>query len=135
LLTIKVPVGEGFDNEKQKFVATEFFTLELEHSLASLSKWEAIYEKPFLASEDKSTAEVIGYILAMTRTPNVPAEIYTKLSPDNLKQVNEYINAKMTATTITELNPQRGRAEVITSEIIYYWMVSLQIPFECETGI
>lgn len=125
-------MAEGFDNEKQKFVVSEYFTLELEHSLASLSKWEEQYEKPFLGEQDKSTEEILGYIICMTLTENVPAKVYLNLTAENIALVNRHINAKMTATTIHELDQVRRGREVITAEIIYYWMVSLQIPFECQ---
>jgi hypothetical protein len=132
VLKLKVPIAEAYDEANGEFVASEFFTLELEHSLASLSKWEAEYEKPFLGEQDKSNEEILGYIVAMTLNDDVPAEVYGKLSEENLYQVNRYINSKMTATTIHEIAQQRKSREVITSEIIYYWMVSLQIPFETQ---
>lgn len=134
MLTIHVPIAEGLDEATQTFVVTQAVTLEMEHSLVSLSKWESLWETPFLGKEEQTTEQVLSYIELMTLTPNVPPEIFTRLSKENLTVINAYINAKMTATWFRDLPGQRkgGTGEVVTSEIIYYWLVSLQIPFETQ---
>lgn len=133
MLKIIVPGADLFNEATQEFLIEPDFTLELEHSLVSLSKWESIFEKPFLGKEDKTVAEVLGYIKAMTLTPEVPEEIFSRLSSKNFKEIDDYINQKMTATWFSELPNQPKSREVITSELIYYWMITFQIPFECET--
>ena len=132
MLTIVVPGVEMFDEQDQEFVTVNDVTLELEHSLVSLSKWESIYEKPFLGKEDKTTEEVLEYVKIMTLTSNIPEDTFYKLSEDNIKKINEYIDAKMSATWFNDTPGAPKSRDVITAELIYYWMITFQIPFECE---
>lgn len=131
MLTIVVPGDEFFDEEKQEFTTRGDVTLDLEHSLVSLSKWESITEKPFLIAKDKTAEEALLYVECMCLTPNIPPGVFSKLSKENFDQINEYISAKKTATWFNEPRSKRGR-EVITSELIYYWLISFNIPFEVE---
>jgi hypothetical protein len=134
MLTITVPGIESYDEKLDQFVSIGDVTLELEHSLVSLSKWESKFEKPFLGKSEKTTEEVLDYIRCMVLTPNAPEEFLQKLSKENLEAVNAYIDRKMTATWFSEAPgaPKTSR-EVITAELIYYWMTVFHIPFECET--
>jgi hypothetical protein len=132
VLSIEVPIGDEMFNEETNTFVRESFTLELEHSLASLSKWESKYEKPFLSDQEKTPDEILYYVKVMTLTPIVPAEIFLRLSEENVKEINDYINAKMTATTFRVDPTQRRSRETITAEVVYYWMFSAGIPKECE---
>lgn len=130
MLTLRVPMTlEGFDEDQGAFVDPEFFSLELEHSLVSLSKWESFFEKPFLSSE-KTEEETLWYVSAMIQTEKPPAKILERLSENHFNEINIYINAKQTATWFSTKNSKPK--EVITAEIIYYWMISLNIPMECQ---
>ncbi len=133
MLTITVPGDEVYDESTGLLSTVNDVQLELEHSLVSLSKWEQMYEKSFLGTSEKTDEEVLGYIECMIVTPNRPLEVMYGLTQDNLDEINNYINAKMTATTF---NDPPGAApqskEVITAELIYYWMTVFNIPFECE---
>jgi hypothetical protein len=133
VLTLKVPMSnEFYDEEKQEFVDPEYFTLELEHSLASLSKWESREEKPFLGKDDKTREQTMSYVRDMVLTPDVPEEVFQNFTAENLNTINDYINAKMTATWFNEIEPRRASREVITAELVYYWLVAHQIPFETQ---
>lgn len=131
MLEITVPGKELFDEKKNEFIYLKPTTLTLEHSLISLSKWESKWKKPFLSS-DKSLPETIDYIRCMTITQNVNQDVYKHLSNDNLNEVIAYIEDPMTATSITDRNRSILKKEVVTAELIYCWMVTLNIPFECQ---
>jgi hypothetical protein len=131
MLKIAVPGPEMFDEESQEFITVDDVVLELEHSLVSLSKWESFYEKPFLG-KDKSSEEILRYIKFMVVTPDVPDDVLTKLSEKNLGDIQEYLDAKMTATWFHESPGAPQSRDIITAELIYYWMIVFQIPFECE---
>lgn len=135
MLTLSVPIDpvEAYNEATEEFVivAKNYFTLELEHSLVSLSKWESFFHKPFLGKEDKTNEEILWYVQAMTLTPNVPPEIYQNFTQHNVDQINAYIEDTMTATFFTE-SQETSSLQIVTAELIYYWMIALHIPFECQ---
>lgn len=106
--------------------------LSLEHSLVSLSKWESKWCKPFFSNEEKTSEETIDYIRCMTLTQNVNPEVYNRITQENIAEISKYIESPMTATTVYESGTKKNNREKITSELIYYWMIELNIPFECQ---
>lgn len=131
MLTIVIPSGEQYDPVNNLFINTKEQTLTLEHSLVSVSKWEAKWHKPFISKENKTLEETIDYIKCMTITQNVDPNVYNFIDNDIIKRVYKYIDAPMTATTFSKDNSPPSR-EIITSELIYYWMISLNIPVEFQ---
>ncbi len=131
---LKLIIGEEefFNNETQEFSVVEGFELELEHSLVSLSKWESREKKPFLAKESKTPEEIRSYIECMIVSPIYPADVIVRLSEANIREVEAYIQSPQSATTFGKMPEVKGRGETITSELIYYWMVAFNIPFEVE---
>lgn len=133
MISITIPAcKELWDERKQEFLNTKECTIQLEHSLVSLHKWESKWNKPFLSKEEKSSEEILDYIRCMTITQNVDPKVYYALSQENIKQINDYINAPMTATTFGKNPNDKPNREIVTSELIYYWMILFNIPFECQ---
>lgn len=131
MLEIIVPSIELYDESKEEFINIKEQKISLEHSLASLSKWESKWNKPFLSKKEKTNEEAIDYIKCMTITQNIKPIIYENLTNENLNDVSRYISLPMTATVFND-NKKTASNEIITSEIIYYWMITYNIPFKCE---
>jgi hypothetical protein len=132
VLRLTVVTAEGFDDETGQFVDASSVTLELEHSLLSLSKWESKWETPFLGDKPKTNEQVLDYVCMMSSSGEIPPEVLVHMGPEHFNAINDYINAKMTATTFYEPKKPPKSSEVVTSELIYYWMIALGIPFECQ---
>lgn len=132
MLTITIKGNEFYDEGTEEFNTVGDVELDLEHSLVSLSKWEAKFEKPFLTGVEKTTEETIEYIKMMVITPNFTPGIFFRFTSENIDQINTYVESRQSATTFGLMPVKSGRSEIVTSELIYYWMVAFNIPFECE---
>lgn len=132
MLEIVVGKQEYYDHEKQEFLYRGGTTLVLEHSLASLSKWEQKFKKPFLSSTEKTTEEVIEYIKMMVVVPVSSPVVFEQLDSDALEEINIYLNDSQTATWFSEDPTKAKGREIITNELIYYWMMTAGIPMECQ---
>lgn len=133
MLQITVPATELWDDKKEIFVSTKEQTLRLEHSLVSVSKWEMKWHKPFLERKRKTWAESADYVRCMTLTQNVDPNVYACITSEHFKMIAEYIDDPMTATRISKgENQKRTQRKILTSEEIYWQMIALGIPFECE---
>lgn len=131
MLQIDLPI-EMWDEGKQEFVYLQGQTLQLEHSLASLSKWESKTGKPFLSKDSKTYEEILEYLKCMMLTPGVTEDTYEYLMRHKLQVIDEYINSSMTATILPPNKGRKGRPETITAELIYYWMIAMGIPDKYE---
>ena len=130
------PEQEYYDEAKGQFVylkGHKAFTLQLEHSLISLSKWESKWKKPFLSDKSKlSPEELLDYIRCMTIGGNIEPEAYNYINQEEIKKIFDYIGDSHTATTITDRRNHPYRNETVTSELIYFWMIECQIPSDYE---
>lgn len=131
MLTVNIPSVEYFDDRTNSFFTIDGGKIELEHSLISISKWESKWKKPFLTKEEKTEEEVLDYIRCMTVTKNVKPDIYKNLTEENIQSINNYIDDPMTATTFNDRGGKKSK-DVITSELIYYWMIVWNIPTEFQ---
>lgn len=136
MLEIQVPDGEYYDEDKNEFVMVPGGKLVLEHSLIALSKWESKWHKPFLTDAPKTEEEILDYVRCMAVTPHPNPDWFFMLSSENIDAINKYIEDPMTATTFNEQRQEgKGRKKggnIVTSEILYYDMIALGIPFECQ---
>lgn len=132
MIQITVPARELYDEVNQIFIKTKEQKLSMEHSLVSISKWESKWHKPYFAKERKTIEETIDYIRCMTITQNVDPYVYYSLTDENFTAISNYIDDPMTATWFNDSEKKSANKEIITSEIIYYWMISLNIPLECQ---
>lgn len=136
MLELKIGAKQAYSNSREQFIDIKETTIRLEHSLVSISKWESKYQRPFISDNNKTKEEIIDYIKFMTITQNVDPDVFETLSQEELKTINDYISSPMTATKFYE-NKAEGnlplrKKEIITSELIYYWMISFGIPIEKE---
>ena len=132
MLEITIPARELWDSSRREFISVREQTLQLEHSLVSLRAWESKWRKPFISKEGKTDEETLDYIRCMTLTPGVDPMVYMYIPNDCMEKIKNYIDAPMTATTFSDTTHGRGNREVVTAEVIYYWMISCNVPFECQ---
>lgn len=135
MLTITILGQELWDEKTESFLndSTETVVLEFEHSLLSLSKWESKFEKPFLGKSEKTPEEIWEYIKCMLITPGVSSEVLSRLNAENFLVINRYIDSKQSGKKFREATKKNGPPEIITAELIYYWMITFNIPLACET--
>lgn len=131
MLKIAIPETEYWDSVNERFINLKSQVLSMEHSLISISKWESKWHKPFNSDVPKTYEESLDYLRCMTLTPNVNPLIYRAIPDEAIKRIDAYIHDPMTATTVKDYGNRKSR-EVVTSELVYYWMITLGIPMECQ---
>lgn len=132
MLRITIDGVESFNNESQTFETTGDVIVDIEHSLVSLSKWESKFQRSFLNKTVKTQEEIFEYIKCMALTPDLDLDVLDNCSQKNIDEIQEYIDSSQSATTFGSMPERRGQGEVITSELIYYWLIAFNIPFECQ---
>lgn len=136
MLKITIPdVYDLFEEQTETFINLKGADLQLEHSLISLSKWESKWHIPFLGKEEKTAEQIQDYIRFMTLTQNVNPNLYKYIPPSVMQQIFNYIDDPMTATWFNKVEEKQSgisKKETITAEIIYYWMITLNIPVQFE---
>lgn len=135
MLTLEIPTQEFFLPDQNEFVEIKGRTIQLEHSLISISKWESKWKKAFLKKDpERTTEQTVDYVRCMTLTQNVDPKVYMNLGNSQIALINNYINDPMSATVLSKMEQsQTGiNRDTTTSELIYYWMIALNIPFECQ---
>lgn len=132
MLTIIVPESEFYDEKNNEFIQIKEQTLVLEHSLVSIAKWESKWKKSYLSNKNKTREEVIDYIRCMTITKNVNPIVFKAINNEALEAIQRYINDPMTATYFYEEDKKQTSRDIVTAEVVYYWMISLGIPMECQ---
>lgn len=132
MLQLVIPAIEKYDELNNEFISTKEQIIQVEHSLVSISKWESKWCKPFLSKETRTTDETLDYIRCMTISQNISQHVYEQITNENINEISAYIDATMTATWFTKETRKSTSKEIITSEIIYYWMITYNIPFECQ---
>lgn len=131
MLTLEIPKAEFWDEAKEEFVYGKAQTIQIEHSLVSISKWEAKWHKAFLGKREKTNEELIDYVRCMTLTQNVDPNLYLQLTDNEYALINQYIDDPMTSLCFPD-EDKGSMSDTPTSELIYYWMIALNIPFECQ---
>lgn len=134
MLQLVIPAREWFDDSKQMFITFDEQILQLEHSLISISKWESKWKKPFLSTDQRTYEESKDYVRCMTLNGNVKLDVYDRLTQDDYNKISDYIDDKMSATWFNDKRKGGGggHGQTVTSELIYYWMIAYEIPFECQ---
>jgi hypothetical protein len=132
MLEIDVVLRGLYDETHEKFVESSSCTVRLEHSLVSVSKWEALWEQAFLGKKEKTHEQTLSYVEMMIVGDNPPPEIFRELLQSHMEQIKEYVAASMTATKLPNGSDAQSSRETVTSELIYYWMISLNVPVEFE---
>lgn len=133
MLRLNVEVEkEKWDESREEFVPPKYETIELEHSLRSISKWETKWHKAFLGKREKTNEELLDYISCMSLHGDIRKDLLYSLNDDNIESINKYIDDPMTSVCFQEDNSSSTSRDTVTSELIYYWMITAGIPFECD---
>lgn len=133
MLTITVPGSRMLDEKTNKIFTVPTQELKLEHSLRAISEWESKYKKPFQKTLESGIKrnELIDYFRCMTQN-TVDPNIYYNINSKIVDEILTYMQDSQTATTINNKGKKPPKRRTLTAELVYGWMVSYGIPFECD---
>lgn len=133
-IVIEIEGRPLFDQRTQTFLPrAKSRRIRLEHSLISISKWEEETKRKYFSKlEGPKTAEdMLFYIKCMSLDGPIEDNLLRCISQQQLNKVTAYVNASRTATTIID-HGDKNSGEVLTSEIIYYYMAAFRLPSYTE---
>lgn len=132
MLRIEIGGSEYYDEVENRIIKIPAKVACLEHSLRSIAKWESKWNVPFLSNKEKTREQSIDYIRCMETTGRTDLSFIDYITQEQINQISEYINANMTATTINRRGSKRQSREIVTAEIVYFWMIQYEIPSEYD---
>lgn len=135
MLELKIAASESYNEETGEFIPMDEVVVRFEHSLVSLSKWESKYKKPFLSDhpEHKKTEEEAADYIRFMVLDELDFDLFERIGEEQVREIQQYITDSQTATTFPhEEAPNKINRELVTAEIVYYWMVALNVPFETQ---
>jgi len=133
MIKITIPPSELWDDNRQEFITiTEPIIIPMEHSLVSIHEWEKQWHKPFLKKfPKKTTDETVSYLACMSLRDDVDPKVFYAIPKGEMERINKYIEDPMSARTKSS-GQRSAKRETITAELIYFWMFTYNIPYECR---
>lgn len=129
--TLNFKEKDFFNEIDDTFIKIPAQTISFEHSLISVSKWEAIWKIPYISDTQKTSEQASDYIKCMSINKNDGMFIHA-MTAEQALELKEYIDDPMTATTVFNSKKAPAKKSPMTSEVIYATMIELGIPIEFE---
>ena len=131
-IRIRIPELHLFNEATNEFFDIRETYLTMEHSLVSISKWESKWHIPYLAPGEKTPEQALDYLRCMTITQNIQPGIYNYIPDTEMRRIKNYIEDSMSAYKFKEEEGKGRTKKAITSDYLYFCMVTYRIPVEFE---